>query len=94
MWEIRDLDRLLILQLLRGHQHLGVVAEGNQREEIARRQLVHQAHRRLAGLLDLRAGHRAGAVQHDRQVERRSFELLVVAGGSEVNLDHNFLRRT
>ena len=87
------LQRLLVLDFLRRHEHPGFVAENDQRKNVVGREAVHQLHGGLFGLLQFRAGHRAGLVQHDGEIERRAPELLPVGDGGEVNFDDDLLRR-
>ena len=87
------LQRLLVLNFLRGHQHPRLVAENDERKNIVRRKAVHQQHRGLLGLFQLRARHRTGLVQHNGQVERRAPDFFPVGDGGEVNLDDDLLRR-
>ena len=87
------LQRVLVFNFLRGHEHLRFVAENDERKDIVRREPVHQLHRRLFGLLQLRAGHRAGFVQHDGEIERRAPDFFPAGDGGEVNFDDDLLRR-
>ena len=66
------LERVLVFDVLRGHEHLRLVAENDEGKNIIGREAVHELHRGLLGLFDLRAGHRAGSVDDDGEVERRA----------------------
>ena len=87
------LQRILVLDLLRGNQHASFVAENDQRKNVVGREAIHQLHRGLFGFFQLRAGHRAGFVQHDGEIERRAPDLLLSGDGGEVNFDDDLLRR-
>src|SRR5258705_7434954 len=85
------LQRFLVFNFLGGKHRLDAIAVSYERKDVARGKLVHQAYRRLPGLLDFCSGHRTGTVQYDCQVEWSPFQFDFVIDSGEVDFDDQFL---
>ena len=53
------------------HHHLHLVIEGNDRQPIAGGEFTSEEAGSLAGIAELAAAHRSGAIDHQRQVQGR-----------------------
>jgi hypothetical protein len=82
-------ERLSVLDFLRRKNHFGIVAERDKRDDIAGNQMIQHFHRPLPRLLDLGARHRAGAIQHNGQIQRQTFSFVLLVNGREVNFNHH-----
>ena len=83
------LEAVLIGGELRGDDHADVVVEDHHRDDVLR---VHVVDHQLDGLLDgleLRPLHRAGVIEHERQIQRHArLDRRVVGARLHQNIDH------
>ena len=77
---------------LQRHERLGGVVVGHEAEPVAVLHLLERLEHRAAGLLELLAAHRAGAVEHQGHRDRDAL-VVGLTGGLEVDVDQDLLRR-